>query len=196
MSKILYHGTSADNLKSILKNGFSINCDKIWTPSENGIYFWSPDKLIEYKESDEDFADNDAIKRAFDSATCSLGKSKDCRAVIFEIEVSDEEYNDLCEDTSCPNMKGAIVSYSNINLKYIKKIYISDDLSLLRGYFISLMMERELNNLTFSDLELKIGKAFKNFEEGYEIVEEFYEGIEGYNLKEYNKRELFSILKI
>lgn len=49
MSKILYHGTSADNLKSILKDGFKTNCDKIWTPSENGIYFWSPDKLIEYK---------------------------------------------------------------------------------------------------------------------------------------------------
>mgnify|MGYP000849120352 CR=1 FL=1 len=77
-----------------------------------------------------------------------------------------------------------------------RQINISDDLSLLRGYFISLMMDRELNNLTFSDLELKIGKAFKNFEEGYEIVEEFYEGIEEHNLKEYNKRELFSILKI
>ena len=170
MKKSFFHGTSADNLKNILKNGFDPYQSKIWTVSENGIYFWSPDKLVEYKNCEEDNKIEYSIQMAYDSATCALAKSKDCRAVVFEVEIDDEEF---CEDTSCPNMEGAVVIFDEVPASCIKKIWISEDLSLFRGQFIGSMMNRNLNNIEFSDVERKIGEMFKNSDFYIYVNEEF-----------------------
>jgi hypothetical protein len=161
--KSFFHGTTADNLKAILRDGFSPDTDKIWTVSENGVYFWSPDKLAEMGECSEDEDDKrECGKRfAFDSATCGLAKAKDCRAVVFEVELDPE---DLSEDTSCDNMEGAFVHYGHVSPDRIKAVWITEDMSLIRGYYIALMMERDMNNLEFSAVEKMVGKAFQKAE--------------------------------
>jgi hypothetical protein len=169
MKKTYFHGTSADNLESILKNGLVCDSEKIWSPSEEGVYFWSPDKLVEMGETEEDYKENYAFERAKESAQCALAKAKDCRAVVFEVELDDSEIEN---DTSCPNMEGAVVIYSNIPLNKIKSIKITNDLSLFKGYFIGLMLNNYLSSIDFNEIETKIGEFFYKSVIDLDIIDE------------------------
>lgn len=159
MKRTYFHGTSADNLDSILENGLIIDSEKLWEPSEEGIYFWSPDLFVEMGETEEEYKNDYVFERVNDSAQCALALAKDCRAVIIEAELDDSE---VFADKSCPNMEGAVVCYRNIKKEEIKSIKITNDLSLLKGYFISLMAGHNLFIQNFSVLEKKIGKVFKD----------------------------------
>jgi len=162
MKKTYFHGTSADNLQSILEKGFSPDEEKIWNVSENGVYAWSVEKLAEeegIEDEDEQSKLELAKSRAFDNATCALGASKDCRAVVFQIEYEEEEFQ---EDYSCDNMNGAFVCYGKISSQSIKAAWISEDFSLVKGWFIGSMMGRDMNNLEFSEVERVAGKFLYN----------------------------------
>ena len=157
---LVYHGTSADNLKSIKRDGLLISTDKIWTPSLDQIYFWTDRCLdIECPDWKEDGIDPKAYlrKQAADSAMCAAAKSKDCRLAVIVCDIPEDE---ILVDNSCPNMEGASCIDRNILPNEIVDIWVSNDLSLLRGYFISLMMERDLNAIEFSPMEMEIGKIF------------------------------------
>lgn len=156
-----FHGTSADNLPRILREGIRVDCEKIWTPSRNEVYLWSPAELTRAGECEEGWQDDCARERAYDSAQCALAKAKDCRAVVFEVEID----SDLtAEDDSCENMTGAVCCSVPIDPKQIKRIWISDDLSLLRGYFIHVMTNLNLSALRFTAIEVQIAKLFGNGE--------------------------------
>lgn len=155
MKTRVYHGTSADNLKSILKSGLKSDCDKIWTPSENAVYCWNGNALVESGDCEEDYKETYAFNRAFSSAQCSLSKAIDCRAIIVVAEIEESE---LEVDYSCKNMTNARCINRCIKKSEIIEIHVSNDLSLLRGYFIGLMMHREFNNLEFNQIEMMIGE--------------------------------------
>jgi hypothetical protein len=157
---LVYHGTSADNLKSIKRDGLVISTDKIWTASLEQVYFWTDRYLdMEYPDWKEDGINPSEFlrKQAADSAMCAAAKAKDCRLVVVVCDIPDDE---ILTDNSCPNMEGASCIDRNILTNEIVDIWVSNDLGLLRGHFIAMMMERELNAIEFSPLEMEIGKIF------------------------------------
>lgn len=170
---LCFHGTTADNLPSILANGLKCDTDKVWNCSRDKIYFWGKNFID--RGCDGEFDRERLISQAFDSASCGLAAAKDCRAVIIIFELDESEHED---DNSCDNMQEANCVGRDIKPEEIKEILISNDLSLIRGYFIYCMMNRDLYNLEFSRLEEKIGRAFGNME----LIDELYEIVEWENV--------------
>lgn len=143
---LCYHGTTADNLKGILSSGLLANPPgRVWHVSENAVYFYGPNflsnLLSEYDEPndlDEETQHQRFLDQAFDNASCALGKAKDCRAVVIVFELDeDEEGYEVLNDYSCPNMEFANCIYKDIPAHKIRKVYISNDLSLVKGYFLA-----------------------------------------------------------
>lgn len=153
-----YHGTIADNLPSILENGLSAYSDnKVWNVSENAVYFWGGNFINAngFQDEDPEFITSQLKRAAVDSASCALGAAKDCRIVVVEFEVPDDEVD---TDSSCENMEHANCIYRDVTPDEIRNITISEDLSILRGVFIALMIDRPMSNLEFSKTERKISK--------------------------------------
>lgn len=139
---LCYHGTTADNLKGILSSGLLANPPgRVWNVSENAVYFYGPNflsnLLSEYDEDlDEETQHQLFLDQAFNNASCALGKARDCRAVVIVFEL-DEDKTEICNDDSCPNMEFANCVYEDIPAHKIRKVYISNDLSLVKGYFLA-----------------------------------------------------------
>lgn len=167
----LFHGTSADALPSILKNGLLIDKGgENWTVSGEAVYFWSPDSLVERGESDDlESAEYMARGRAFESAQMALGFAKDCRAIVIEVELDSAE---IVNDESCEGMAGAVCSFDDVPRAAIKSIRVSDDLSLLKGVFLSYMLDRDMSARQLSPLEEKIAKAMQKAEIYCETIED------------------------
>lgn len=175
MKRTFYHGTSADNLQNILKHGISCNEIKIWNCSLDQVYLWDADKLAEYDQiEDEEYKQRLAFTRASESGQIALSLSNDCRIVVLKVIIDDSE---IFDDTSCRNMEtsGAVCINRNIELYEISEIKISNDLSLLKGYFISMILDRENSNIEFNDLEKRIGKIFQEAEIYPEDIEDSIE---------------------
>lgn len=172
MKETFFHGTSFDNLPSILKYGLEPDAgNKVWEVSNEGVYIWSPTKLAEMQECDDDNAIEYAKNMAYQNAAMSMAKNKSGKCVVFELSI---DKDNLSEDNSCNNMEGAFVSYSLIPSECIKSIWVSPDLSMIKGYFIYLAIHNHLYLNEFSELETKIGKIFqkaceKNFAFHFEI---------------------------
>lgn len=181
MKRTYFHGTSFDNLKKILREGLIPDSEKkVWVVSGRGVYLWSPD-ILEEEGDTEDDRNRLAKDYAYSSAQMTIGLSKSGKCVVFEIELEEEEVED---DQSCENMFGAVVCNRAISPKEIKSVWVSPDLSLLRGYFIALAMGRDLFAGKFSRLEKQIGEVFRNAEIYPEIESD-------YPLQPY-KRNLFA----
>ena len=165
--RIYYHGTSADNLPSILKNGLSINESKLWSCSEDGIYLWDSIALAEANgrdlEEDAEYIESEAFRMARESGEIACSTAKDCRIVVIKVELDESE---LSQDTSCENMEGsgAVVIYRDITLEEIVEIQVSNDMSMLKGYFINLIIDRDYCNVDFDRIERKIAECFKKAE--------------------------------
>jgi hypothetical protein len=161
----LFHGTSADAAKKILRNGFKTDAGgAVWHCSGEAIYFWSPDELIEKGEADEESdAEYFARSRAFESAQCALPGAQDCRTVVFEVELSNAE--SVSPDASCEGMGGAVCTFENVPASAIRRVWVSQDLSLLKGFFLGMMHGRDLANFDeLTDVEEKIVNAMKKME--------------------------------
>lgn len=172
MKQILYHGTSADNLASILKNGLTISSGgQLWNCAEGALFFWSPSELVEAGEAEEDQAIDRAKSEAISSAQFSLAIAKDCRIVVVTAEI---DLRDIEADDSCPNMagSGAVCVRRDIGPKEIKSIEVSGDLSLLRAYFLAMALDREYSAVQMSDMEEKIARAMQKAEIYPEDVDE------------------------
>lgn len=173
---LCYHGTSADNLESILKFGLEIDSPKIWKPSLKEIYCWSKNYIegeLRYDEDDGPYDEADykdrMISAAFDSAFVALSKAKDCRAIVVIFNVNESELND---DSSCENMEHANSVGRNIKPHEIVEVLVSNDLGLLRGYFVGLTMNRELAMVNYSAIESRIGQMFHKCEFYPEDIED------------------------
>lgn len=171
MKRTYFHGTSFDNLKSILKNGLEPDfANKVWSVSGHGVYLWSPDELVKCGETDEEYKNDRAKQFAYESAQMTIGLSKSGKCVVFEIELEESE---LENDESCENMSGAMVCNRTVSVSEIKSVWISPDLSLLKGYFISIAMRRDLFAQAFTDLQRKIGEVFANAEFYPDCLDDF-----------------------
>ena len=158
-----YHGTSADYLESILENGLLCcpDIDRNWIPSMNEVYFWG-DNFIENEcdeDDDEEMIECRLRNAAIDSAQCAIAQAKDCRIVVVKFEVPDDEVE---TDYSCENMESANCIARDVRPDEIIDIQISNDLSLLRGYFISIMLKKNESNICFDDIETTIGNLFSD----------------------------------
>lgn len=162
--QIYFHGTSADNLESILLHGISCNETKLWNCSNDEIYLWSPDKLLNIGEVDDYESGLEmAFRMANASPQIACIASKDCRMVVLKIELNPAE---VYPDESCENMKGrgAVCIERTITIDEIVEIKVSNDFTMLKGYFIATMLENEYFSVELSRLEMKIAEAFKKAE--------------------------------
>jgi len=174
--KVFYHGTSADNLPSILKHGLSCNENKLWHCSNDDIYLWSVDAIKDFEQLDSnDEALDYAFRMANESGQIACIYSKDCRVVVLKIELDESE---VSIDQSCENMegRGAVCINRDITIDEIVEIKISTDLSLIKAYFIALMLNNDyFNTDDLTPIELKIGKAFAKAEIYPEDVDDMIE---------------------
>lgn len=161
MIKTYFHGTSFANLESILKDGFNPNSDKIWNVSENGVYFWSPDKLTEAEECEKDWQEETAKQRAFESGQIAMAFSESGNVVVLQVEIDDENIQD---DFSCENMAGAVVCFGKIKREQIKKVFVSDDLSLLKGYFMAMVADNDYLGIELTPIQKQVVKVFQKAE--------------------------------
>lgn len=173
MKTTYYHGTSADNLPFILKHGLSVSENKIWSVSEDAVYLWEPLGCGLANDLEEEEHDLEAFKMANESGQIACAVAKDCRIVVLKIEIESDE---VFDDTSCENMqvRGAKCIYRDIQISEITEIKISNDLSLLKGFFISILANNNYNNQDFTRLELMVADAFKEsciFDELNDFIE-------------------------
>lgn len=167
MSEIYYHGSTADHLADILKNGLRAG-KKNWKVSEDdSVYFWSPKALAEANREDYDseprhFHDN-AFQRASDSAMFAVATAKDCRRIVVAVELEDVE---VSADFSCDNMQGAVSTWNEDGLvpaSKIRAIWIDgNDLSILRGYFLGMRISRENDlgmEVEISEMEREVAQT-------------------------------------
>lgn len=163
MKTLLFHGTSADNLPHILKHGLKADSEaKLWNCSEDAVYFWSVPAVMESENLETvEEALNMARQNAIGSGQIALSLAKDCRIIIICAEIEETE---LEEDQSCENMYGAVCVYRDVLPHEIKSIEISNDLSLLKGYFMAMVLNRDLTAIELSPLETKVAECFKNLE--------------------------------
>ena len=106
---ICLHATSADNLESILKDGLKTDKDKLWSVSEDGVYFYHLDRYRRangYIDEDDETVYNAMLNDSQTQSTVALSKAKDCRIVIVEVDLPDDVVED---DNSCENMDEACV---------------------------------------------------------------------------------------
>lgn len=175
MKRKYYHGTSADNLPTILKHGLMSTENKIWNVSSDVVYLWCPEAVGKGNDIEEqEYKEQEAFRRASESAQFACATAKDCRLVVLEIELDSKEIE---PDYSSENMKGqgAVCISRDIELHEIKKISISNDLSILKGYFINMASSNEFSALEFSRNELKIAEVFSHAEIYIEEVEDMIE---------------------
>lgn len=133
---IYYHGTSADNLPSILKSGLIPHTEKLWSCSGREVYMWDVEKLAKAEGSEDDlpeWKEQTAYNRAKESGQIACAVAKDCRVVVLKIKMSSKNVYD---DTSCQYMDGA-VCVERVPLKNIETIWISNDLSLVKGLLLA-----------------------------------------------------------
>lgn len=160
---LVYHGTSGDNLESILENGLLAHSEKIWNPSLHQVYVWG-DRYIEQNYPDEDRRSDKRdllISQAMHSATCAAAVAKDCRLVVVICEVGKKR---ILVDNSCPNMTDASCVDGDIPKSDIVEILVSQDMGLIKGAFIASMLGMELFGREFSDMEIAVANAFRNAE--------------------------------
>lgn len=162
--KSFFHGTSASHLKAIKRNGLLCETSKIWNASRNEIYFWSPDELVKGGDAEEDWKEEAAKERAYDSAQVAMAidPKSNGRCIVLEVELEESE---VAEDDSCSNMQGAVSVSRDIKPSEIKAIYLSPNLGAMTGYFVAQVIDNELFDSTLvSESTKKIAKIFRKSE--------------------------------
>ena len=162
----LYHGTSADNLAAILAGGFDgASGVQLWNCSGGANYFWDSEKLAESEsEQDEDaeHKNQSAFNRAKSNSEMGLVRAKDCRRVVFRLEIPVSFYKEhFTNDNSCRNMSGAVVCAEIVPAKYITEVYQDEEsLGWFRPYFGQYLLNNDLaEQIDLSSAELAMIKA-------------------------------------
>lgn len=155
-----FHGTNADNLPSILENGFQgLKHDQVWQVSAGFNYFWDTREVTRAEQLEsikEGF--HQARNFAKESAEVSLLNAEDCRRVVFMVDLTGVE---KFKDNSCENMDEAIYTMEDISPERIKQIYIDEnDLSMYKPYFYANIKDTNLLNFHCDDYVTKtIGES-------------------------------------
>jgi hypothetical protein len=151
----LFHGTTFENMLSILEHGFNPT-NTNWTVSESDkTYFFTEDFFNkEYSiESDEELLAQ-AIPYTMDQAriTLAVQNPKDYRGVVMVFESENMKNGSEIEpDYSCENMENCAVCLENPDMSGLVGVYImSTEESSTRLFQLSCFLGRNY----FPDLEL------------------------------------------
>jgi hypothetical protein len=159
---IYYHGTCADHLENILQNGFGGDYygERIWNDSyPHHTYYWNPYSLAKADGLPIDMARERAFSQAVGSATSALCRAKDCRIIVLEVRVPQSW---MMVDYSGTGMEDAVCTEMHIPVSMIRSIRISNDLSPLRGVFISDQLMHSNNRLMPNAVERLTLKLMKD----------------------------------
>lgn len=154
----IYHGTSKENAKNILKNGFSTDKHN-WYPSLNDVaYFYFAGESKNYN----DLSDYDAKMMAVENGktAAALGKSQSSDIYVLSLEVDDSFCNEEFGDYSCEGKSEdaleipiSIIKDKMIEVEVFKNTFVPS-LSLI--YLSGLSKNPYLNQSQLTDLELQI----------------------------------------
>lgn len=171
--KTAFHGTTADILKQILKDGkLSTSPEKRnWNESNNAVYLWANFN----SENDEEERRQECLSRATDNAEIPLIDSQDCRRVVLEIDVEGLNYDN---DGSCDNMEGAIECFDEIPVSRIVNVWVDrEELSPFKTIIIKNLLKHSLfdfsNSPTISKLSDYMRKQIEKMEVECYWQEEF-----------------------
>ena len=135
--------------------------------------------MVESGECDtQEESERLARRNAQESAECGLTRSIDCRRVVFEIEISEDEFNSLFQDdNSCQNMDYAVVSTEIIPSKFITRYWIDENsLDFFRCYFAGIQMKNDLKiELELTNAEKLMAKAVYESDNLWTIAESLSE---------------------
>lgn len=147
---IYYHGTSADHLQSIMKEGLQPvpGIQRIWSGSlPNHVYLWDDSKT--------EFG---ARESAIDSGSCAIVLAKDPRIIVIKVEAPIDMFFD---DTSGENMagQGAVATW-DVPFRYITQIEISENLAcLVASLTKSCMRNPSFRGYLLSDIQKVAAEA-------------------------------------
>lgn len=146
----MYHGTSMEKAKEILKYGFSDEKDTIWNVSDPEMVYLAeeqdPEECVEDFESYITESKVTAIKAGQIAAAWFNSKSPD--TVVFEFEVPEEVIGLFEPDDSCENAYGCCqVNALELN-DLISKGQIKVKMHTLYGSYIPYLRIFYLNNLS------------------------------------------------
>lgn len=125
---LLFHGTTLENAKKIIKEGFSYKKQN-WNCSEEETYFFTEDFF--WKESGaECFSDmwNTAIETTSNQARLGLAienpKTYKWAILVFDTDLMNNG-DDVHEDYSCPNMSDMAVAVRNPDMQGLVAVVYS-----------------------------------------------------------------------
>lgn len=144
---LLFHGTSVENAKNILKNGFNYN-DSIWTCSGNETYFFHENYFrgeheLETREEILEYGIRVALEQSM--ITLAIQNPSDYRGAVLVFE-SDLMNNggELEPDYSCVGMDQMAMALRNPDLNGLVGVYFMDqDLRSSRLFVLATLIGRE-----------------------------------------------------
>jgi len=179
---LFYHGTCADNLPDILKNGIVPGVSRNWNDSDDGhVYMWCPDRYAKM-DGNEDAEPIQKHDRAFvlaaENSEFALARAKDCRRVVLIVALDPSAVSD---DTSSDNMQGAVEHPGTIPPEAIVGAYIDKEpLDLFRGYFVGNVIHRDnATQQDWTEVEKSIGTIFAHSNIGCTLYEKLDDMISG-----------------
>lgn len=201
-NQLLFHGTSLNRLKEIVKTGYLGTNNSIWDVSENcTTYFWTESYIREEEEiEDQEEIKNRGIQLALESAAFSLAQEKqNLRRVvlIFKSEDIEKLGFKLLEDKSCKeNMDHCLCCYGAIPINLAEIWIDKQPLDYYGLYFLGLALDRNKQAEKSQDGTYNVNIEYpdSNLEEAalkvYECLNDFF--MENMELSE-NLKLLFSI---
>ena len=146
----MYHGTSMENAKKILKYGFSDEKDTIWNVSDPEMVYLAEEQNPEECDDDFDSYITDSKLTAIEAGQIAAAwfNSKSSDTVVFEFEVPEEVIGLFEDDDSCENAYGCcLVNALELN-DLISKGQIKVKMHTLHNSYIPYLRIFYLNNLS------------------------------------------------
>lgn len=146
----MYHGTSMEKAKKILKYGFSDEKDTIWVVSDPEMVYLAEEQNPEECDDDFDSYITDSKLTAIEAGQIAAAwfNSKSSDTVVFEFEVPEEVIGLFEDDDSCENAYGCCqVNALELN-DLISKGQIKVKMHILHGSYIPYLRIFYLNNLS------------------------------------------------
>jgi hypothetical protein len=182
---ILFHGTTFENAKKILKQGFKYK-KQVWACSENKTYFMTSDYISEaFELDDESDIMHKGIQEALDQSRFALAveNPSDYRGAVLVFDSSKMKNKDQIEpDYSCENMEHC-VCLENPDMDGLIGFYVmQEEESLTRPMILASFVDRDhAIGLEFSEKELSFLKSLAKAEI---YVEEMFQEIEYYQYQQ------------